>query len=101
MSTGQVAVERRYSASQMLRALRQRPSFTIGFAIAGIVVAMAALAGVLAPYDPAANDFGSLLSMPSHAHLLGTDDLGRDILSRLMYGSRASVEAGVLATLLA
>src|SRR6266542_3491755 len=48
-----------------------------------------------------ANDFNALLQHSSGKHLLGTDELGRDVFSRIVWGSRASIEAGVLATLLA
>src|SRR5262249_16801525 len=53
------------------------------------------------PYPPNATDFNALLAEPSRQHLLGTDELGRDVLSRIIWGSRASIAAGVLATGLA
>ncbi len=77
------------------------PSLAVGVVIAASVTLMAALAPLLAPYDPAANDFTAILAPPGATHLLGTDELGRDVLSRLIWGSRASIEAGVLATLFA
>jgi peptide/nickel transport system permease protein len=49
----------------------------------------------IAPYDPIAADFGNVLSPPSWGHALGTDDIGRDILSRVVHGSRISLEAGL------
>lgn len=52
-------------------------------------------APLLAPYDPFVLDFAKVLSPPSWRHPLGTDDIGRDVLSRLLYGSRVSLEAGV------
>ena len=62
----------------------------------------AILAPVVAPYSASATDFNATLAPPfSHGHLLGTDELGRDVLSRIIWGSRASIQAGVLATLLA
>jgi peptide/nickel transport system permease protein len=74
-------------------------------AIAGLVVAMlfvlvAILAPLVAPADPAATDFSNVLQSPSWAHPFGTDELGRDVLSRAIYGARASLEVGLLATLL-
>ncbi|MCW2884904.1 MAG: peptide/nickel transport system permease protein [Streptosporangiaceae bacterium] len=51
--------------------------------------------------DPAAQDYTATLAPPSAAHLLGTDDLGRDALARIAYGARVSLEAGVLSILLA
>jgi peptide/nickel transport system permease protein len=75
-------------------------------AVAGLVVALAfvlaaILAPQLAPYDPNEIDVTAVLSPPTGEHLLGTDELGRDTLSRVIYGARASIQAGVLATLLA
>ena len=76
------------------------------FAVAGLVVAigfvlMAVFAPILAPYDPNATDFDAILEKRSREHLLGTDELGRDVLSRIIFGARASILAGVFATLLA
>jgi peptide/nickel transport system permease protein len=56
----------------------------------------AVLAPLIAPYDPLAQDLASRLEPPSGAHWLGTDQLGRDILSRLLYGSRISLVIGVV-----
>ncbi|MGE4325464.1 MAG: ABC transporter permease [Pseudodonghicola sp.] len=53
--------------------------------------------GWIAPYDPTLQDYAAMLEPPSAAHLLGTDDLGRDVFSRLIHGASASVYASVLA----
>ncbi len=76
------------------------------FAIVGLVVALAFIAGaifapVIAPYQPDTSDYNAILEHSSREHLLGTDELGRDVFSRIIWGSRASIEAGVLATMLA
>ncbi len=63
--------------------------------VLGVILA-AALASLFAPADPAKPDFVNLLQPPSRAHLLGTDDLGRDELSRIIYGARTSLLAGVI-----
>jgi len=74
----------------------------LGAALAFAVIVMAVLAQVLAPWAPAANDFSAILAPPlAPGHLLGTDELGRDVLSRIIWGARVSMQAGVLATLLA
>jgi peptide/nickel transport system permease protein len=73
----------------------------VGLVISIIVVLAALLAPVIAPYDPAAEHFGATLQRPGGAFLLGTDDLGRDVLSRIIWGARASIQAGVLSSLLA
>jgi len=62
---------------------------------------MAAAAPWLAPYAPSATDFNALLAHPSSNHLLGTDSLGRDVLSRIIWGARASMQAGFFSTMLA
>ena len=79
----------------------RRPLAIVGLVVAVAFVLTAVLAPLVAPHDPNATDFNALLAQPSHQHLLGTDELGRDVLSRIIWGSRASIQAGVLATLLA
>jgi peptide/nickel transport system permease protein len=66
-------------------------TYLIGIAIIG------ALAPVIAPYSPVVQDAGNVLLEPSWQHLLGTDDLGRDVLSRLMYGPLISLYSSFLA----
>lgn len=72
-----------------------------GLVIVGIAVLSAMLAPVLTPYNPADQDYNSLLQAPSFAHLLGTDPLGRDVFSRLIYGTRISILAGTISIVLA
>jgi peptide/nickel transport system permease protein len=85
----------------VLRRLLGRPPAAIGLILAASVILVAILAPVIAPYAPSASDFKAILSPPTAVHLLGTDELGRDALSRIMWGARASMQAGLLATLLA
>jgi peptide/nickel transport system permease protein len=66
-----------------------------------VFVLGALLAPWIAPYGAGETDFNALLAHSSSKHLLGTDELGHDVFSSLVWGSRASIEAGVLATLLA
>ncbi|MCW2235713.1 nickel transporter permease [Azospirillum canadense] len=63
----------------------------VGLGIMLLLVAMAVLAPLLTPYDPLAQDLGQRLLPPSGAHWLGTDAFGRDILSRILYGSRLTL----------
>src|SRR5215211_5421534 len=79
----------------------RRPFAIIGLVVALVFIGGAIFAPVIAPYSADTNDFNALLQHSSGKHLLGTDELGRDVFSRLVWGSRASIEAGVLATLLA
>jgi ABC-type dipeptide/oligopeptide/nickel transport system permease subunit len=61
------------------------------------LIATALLAPWIAPYDPNQPDMGDTLSLPSTRHLLGTDQLGRDILSRIIWGARISLQVGIIA----
>ncbi len=92
-------------ASRRRRLLRRRflrrPMAVAGLAVVLAFVATAIFAPLIAPYSPSATDFYAVLGHPSGKHLLGTDELGRDIFSRIVYGSRASMLAGFLATVLA
>lgn len=60
-----------------------------------------ALAPQVAPYDPLAQNLGAILATPSLAHPLGTDDLGRDVLTRVIFGARLSLAASVMAAAIA
>lgn len=73
----------------------------IAAVIAGLLVLVALFAPLIAPYDPDAVDPINVFAGPSSAHLLGTDDTGRDILSRLIYGARPSLVAPAVVMLLA
>jgi len=81
--------------------LRRNPLALTGLVMGGLLVAAALAAPLISPYDPTLPDFGQVLAPPSLHHWLGTDDLGRDQLSRVIYGVRASMQVGVLAVLLA
>ena len=80
-----------------LRTLPQ--SLTIGSLIAGSIVALAVLAPAIAPYDPVRVDPGALLTSPGPAHWLGTDDIGRDLFSRILHGARTSLTLALAAVL--
>jgi peptide/nickel transport system permease protein len=102
MSAIDVAVTPRVrSRRRALRRLGRRPMAIGGLAVATLFVLVALLAPLIAPFDPADTNFGAVLQGPSGSHIMGTDDLGRDVFSRVVFGARASLEAGVLATLLA
>src|SRR5215212_1420237 len=79
------------------RALRQSPVMIV----AVLIIVFWLLASLLAPYPPLEQDVMSRLAPPNSAHWLGTDPLGRDILSRILYGARLSLPVGVAAVLLA
>ncbi|WP_068117347.1 nickel transporter permease [Tropicimonas marinistellae] len=79
------------------RALLASPSGMIGLAIVGLLVFSALAAPLLAPFDPLRMAAGPRLDPPSAAHWMGTDDFGRDVLSRIIYGARLTLQIGVIA----
>ncbi len=68
-----------------------------GLVLLALLILMALLAGIIAPFDPIKLDLQALSEAPSWKHPFGTDNLGRDILSRVIYGARVSLSAGVVA----
>jgi len=76
---------------------RQQPLGAIGGIIVILMIIMAVFAPILAPYDPELNAFEFMLSPPDWQFLLGTDQFGRDMLSRLIYGARTALFVGFTA----
>ena len=74
--------------------VRQRPLGAIGAAVIGLMAAVAVFAPLLVTHNPLANDYGAMLSPPGAQHWLGTDAHGRDVYSRLIYGSRTALLVG-------
>lgn len=85
----------------MRRILLGRPSTIVATLIVVIFMTIAVFAPLLAPYDPLAQSILSTNALPSSEHWLGTDQLGRDVLSRLIFGSRNSLIFGLIAPTLA
>jgi peptide/nickel transport system permease protein len=73
---------------------RRKPLGTIGLVIVLIMFAAGGLADWLAPFDPEENDFNAMMEAPSWLHLFGTDQFGRDIFSRLIFGARTAMIVG-------
>lgn len=92
---------RRRSRSRAWASLRRNPSALFGAAVVILFVLGAVAAPLIAPYDPNASDWMAIRQPPSAAHWMGTDDLGRDIVSRLIWGARASLMAGVASVAIA
>ncbi|NLG09627.1 MAG: ABC transporter permease [Deinococcales bacterium] len=84
-----------------VRGFLRRPLAVLGLVLVLGMVLAALFAPLLAPHAPTKADFGAILAAPSAKHPLGTDELGRDVLSRLLFGARASLQAGMLAVLIA
>jgi peptide/nickel transport system permease protein len=91
---------RRGFVAQTAEFCRAQPLGAVGAGIILVMLLVGALAPLLAPYDPVANSFSSMLSRPSMQHWLGTDAFGRDVLSRLIYGSRTALLVGFGASML-
>jgi peptide/nickel transport system permease protein len=85
----------------MGRRFLRRPAAVASLVIVILFVLAAVFARWVAPHPPGATDFDAILASPSREHLLGTDELGRDTLSRIIWGARASIQAGFFATMLA
>ncbi len=85
----------------VLRRLLRRPPAVVGLAVVAAFVAVAVAAPIVAPYDPIKTNFVAVRKAPSDAYRLGTDEVGRDVLSRLIWGARASLLAGVIPVTLA
>jgi peptide/nickel transport system permease protein len=79
-----------------LRRLFRRKGAILGLAIILLFIAVAVFAPLLTPYDPTTQSWTSVRKAPSMLHWFGTDDVGRDILVRVMFGARASLMAGVI-----
>lgn len=84
-----------------LRRLARRRGALVGLAIVLVFVVLAIGADVFSPYDPTATDWMAVRKGPSAAHWFGTDEIGRDVLSRVIHGARASLMAGLISVCLA
>jgi peptide/nickel transport system permease protein len=82
------------AAQRLGRAIRLNPLAAIGIVLVIVFTVLAIFAPLIAPHDPAEINLPDRLSSPSHAHWLGTDELGRDICSRIIYGARISMLVG-------
>ena len=85
----------------LLVRLVQRPAAALGLIVVVLFVVVALAAPLLAPYDPLATSWSAIRRAPSAAHWMGTDENGRDMLSRIVWGARASLLAGVVSVTIA
>lgn len=79
----------------VMRIAQKSPAATVGAALIALLVAIAILAPVIAPYDPVDTDLRARSAPPSTEHWFGTDHVGRDIFSRILYGARISIFLGI------
>jgi peptide/nickel transport system permease protein len=80
--------------SKVLAFCRRKPLGVVGLLIVVVIVIAGVCADWIAPFDPEENDFSSMMMAPSFAHWLGTDQFGRDIFSRLVFGARTAMIVG-------
>lgn len=88
-------------ARRAFRRLLRRKGAVVGLVIVVLFLLAAILAPLIAPYDPTEANWGAIRGAPSMANLFGGDELGRDVLSRVIFGARASLLAGVLSVAIA
>ena len=86
--------------ASFFRRLLSNRSFTIGAALVGLVLLLALLAGFIAPFDPLKGNFRARMMAPNPQHWMGTDQFGRDILSRVLHGACISLQIGFLVALI-
>jgi len=84
----------RTAFGRVLNFCRRKPLGTIGLLIVVVIAVAGVSADWIAPFDPEENDFSSMMMAPSFVHLLGTDQFGRDIFSRLVFGARTAMIVG-------
>jgi peptide/nickel transport system permease protein len=82
-----------------LKFFRRELLGTFGLALVLVMAASGLSAELIAPYSPTANDFGAMMEAPSWAHPLGTDQFGRDLLSRIIFGARTAMIVGLSSAL--
>lgn len=83
--------------SVMLKRMSRNPLTMIGLGLVLTLAFAAVFAPLISPFDPTHIDIDNILSPPGSTHLLGTDDLGRDVFARMLYGSRVSLSVGFVA----
>lgn len=99
--TGAIGDAPQSPARLAFRRFLGRPAAVVGAVIIAVFVLVAVFAPLVAPFDPSATSWSLIRKAPSAAHWMGTDENGRDVLSRVIYGARASLLAGVVSVLIA
>ncbi|MEM6430405.1 MAG: ABC transporter permease [Deinococcota bacterium] len=96
-STASLSVpKRRHRENRAWRQLRRNPRTIFGIVVIVIIVLAAVFAPFVSPYEPNSQNLRSRLEAPSATHLLGTDEFGRDVLSRIIFGGRVSLQVGFI-----
>jgi peptide/nickel transport system permease protein len=87
--------------ARAMRRLLRRKGAVFGLFVIALLVAAALLAPLISPYDPSLQTWTAVRKAPSALHWFGTDDVGRDVLARVIYGARASLMAGIISVAIA
>src|SRR5271155_1076461 len=87
--------------ARAMRRLLRRKGAVFGLFVIALLVALALLAPLISPYDPSLQTWTAVRKAPSALHWFGTDDVGRDVLARVIYGARASLMAGLISVAIA
>jgi peptide/nickel transport system permease protein len=87
--------------ARAVRRLLRRKGAVFGLFVIALLVAAALLAPLISPYDPSSQTWSAVRKAPSALHWFGTDDVGRDVLARVIYGARASLMAGIISVAIA
>ena len=90
--------EKKSFGQKTVEMIKKQPLGTVGFLVVIAMIVMAVGANYLTPYDPEENDFANMLIAPGWEFLLGTDQFGRDIMPRLIYGARTALFVGFVAS---
>lgn len=101
MTLASVALRPAFEMPKAMQRFLKRPAAVIGLITILIVVILAVLAPVISPYDPFTPSYLEIRKAPSALHWFGTDELGRDILTRVLYGAQVSLSAGFVAVAVA
>src|SRR5215831_14096953 len=89
-----MGAQRTSRTRRLFRFFRRELLGTFGLVLVVVIAGTGLGAELLAPYNPTANDFGAMMEAPSWEHQLGTDQFGRDLLSRIIYGARTALIVG-------
>lgn len=92
-----VAYKRRGQGAEIWRRFRRNPGAMVGLFMLSVLILMAIFAETISPFDPIQQNLRNRLAPMSAEHILGTDELGRDIFSRIVFGARISVSVGLIA----
>ena len=95
-----MGAQRASRTRRLLRFFRRELLGTFGLLLVVVIAGTGLGAELLAPYNPTANDFGAMMEAPSWQHLLGTDQFGRDLLSRIIFGARTAMIVGLSSALI-